>query len=33
MLLEVSLSCSKDPANGSYPELDESNPHLLTISP
>jgi hypothetical protein len=28
---EVSLPCSQEPATGSYPELDESSPHLPTL--
>jgi hypothetical protein len=30
---EVSLPCSQEPATGSYPKPDESNPQLPTILP
>jgi hypothetical protein len=30
---ESSLPCSQQPANGPYPEPDESSSHLLTLFP
>jgi hypothetical protein len=30
---EVSLPCSKEPANGFHPKPDESNPHTQKLFP